>query len=193
MAGDVGAFPSAPGPLPFGAALRSVAPLRSFVVRRAPARSCARFVSVRRSSFVVRSSVLASRFVGIAGARRRSAACLSPASRRRAPLRAFLALFLSPLSSLRLACSSLPVRAALPLSLRSAPSLRAAPLSSRPFASGDAPPPPATPLPFFFIMLIFVKKKINLSAFPRVRVRCSALFSYLWALFNLIHISYGKR
>ena len=34
MAGDVGAFPSAPGPLPFGAALRSVAPLRSFVVRR---------------------------------------------------------------------------------------------------------------------------------------------------------------
>ena len=126
MAGDVGAFPSAPGPLPFGAALRSGAPLRSFVVRRAPARSCARFVSVRRSSFVVRSSVLASRAVGIAGARRRSAACLSPASRRRAPLRAFLALFLSPLSSLRLACSSLPVRAALPLSLRSAPALRAA-------------------------------------------------------------------
>ena len=36
--------------------------------------------------------------------------------------------------------------------------------------------------PFFFIMLIFVKKKINLSAFPRVRVRCSALFPYLWSI-----------
>ena len=107
---------------------RSVRALRSVrsVARRAPARSCARFVSARRSSLVVRSSVLASRAAGIAGARRHSAACLSPASRRRAPLRAFLALFLPPLSSLRLACSSLPVRAALPLSLRSAPALRAA-------------------------------------------------------------------
>ena len=125
------------------AALRSVAPLRSFVARRAPARSCARRAAVRHSSVVIRSSVLASRAVGIAGARRLSPACLFPASRRRAPLRAFLSLFLAPLSSLWLACSSLPGRAAL-LSLFAPRPLSAPPPPEPPPATApprDAPPP----------------------------------------------------
>ena len=39
----------------------------------------------------------------------------------------------------------------------------------------------------------FSLKKLNLRVFFRVRACACRLFVYLWALFNLIHISYGKR
>ena len=181
-AGGGGASPSASGPLPFGAALRSVAPLRSF---GRPSRFGSFVRALRlRLSFVARRSLVGAR-VALRRDRRGAppfgrvpfSGVPPPRAVARLPRSLPLSSLLSPTRVL------LSPRARRPSSL---PPLRA--LSPRrpslqpPLRFGGCASPASPRGAFHFKMLIFVKKKINLSAFPRVRVRCSALFPYLWGV-----------
>ena len=124
--GEIGAILSAPGPSP----LRGRAPLGCYAPALfRPARSGAFVRAPRlRSSFGHSSFVARCSLSGPASPGRRCAPSRRPSS--------------LPLSSLRLACSALPGRAALSRFLRSAPSLLAAPTLRPLLRSEGAPPPP---------------------------------------------------
>ena len=164
---------------------RSVRPLRS--VRSSAA--ALRLVRARASSpFVVRRSSFARRCSRRVPPGRRGAPPFGrvpfsgvppPRAVARLPRSLPLSSLLSPARVL------LSPRARRPSSLSSLRALSPRrPSLQPPLRSGGCASTASHSAPFFFIMLIFVKKKINLSAFPRICVRCSLDFPYLWALFN---------